>query len=254
MTKIAVLVLDTPNQLAQRWGDFGDLGIEMMKQSPLASGCEFVKFNTINKFEHPSLEALKNNEYSAMYLSGSRCDSFDDKTIWIQQLVKYISEIIKLQREDKTFNLKLVGICFGHQIIARAAGLNVNRNVKGWEMGLTTVNTSKPFKDQFGYQKFNVIEMHHDVVTNPLTDLPQGWEPVGSSPKTVHQGFYWPEHIITFQGHPEFTSSYSTEMLLKNEHFTEEECKEAIERNTKEVNDGYELADVILRVIKSTKN
>jgi GMP synthase-like glutamine amidotransferase len=48
---------------------------------------------------------------------------------WINQLVEFVSSII-----DKHPKVKIVGICFGHQIVARAMGGQVIKNPLGWEV------------------------------------------------------------------------------------------------------------------------
>lgn len=53
---------------------------------------------------------------------------------WINRLVDFTSQI-----PSKNPHLKLIGICYGHQIIARAFGGTVEKNKKGWELGVRSV-------------------------------------------------------------------------------------------------------------------
>ncbi len=61
-------------------------------------------------------------------------DSFADIP-WTNQLVDFVKEILAQER------VKLVGVCFGHQIIGRAMGARVGRNEEqGWEVSVTDVD------------------------------------------------------------------------------------------------------------------
>lgn len=58
----------------------------------------------------------------------------------------------------------VVGICFGHQIIARALGSRVGRNPNGWEVAVSDVNLTEPGKELFGreilvHSPFSPLEM-----------------------------------------------------------------------------------------------
>lgn len=52
-----------------------------------------------------------------------------DNLPWIIRLVEFTREL-----PQKAPNTRLVGICFGHQIIARAFGGQLERNPHGWEV------------------------------------------------------------------------------------------------------------------------
>jgi GMP synthase-like glutamine amidotransferase len=56
---------------------------------------------------------------------------------WINQLVSFSTELV-----HSYLHLKLLGICFGHQIFARALGAQVIRNPLGWEFGIYEVQLS----------------------------------------------------------------------------------------------------------------
>lgn len=251
MPKIAVLVLDTPVlTFKETYGDFGDQAIQVLQTSPLSKDFEFVKFQTIEKFEVPAIDDLKAGKYAALYLSGSRCDSFDDSIEWIRKLVLYIKTILQLQVQDPKFKIVLIGVCFGHQIIARAAGLDVGRNSKGWEIGVTKVSSSEKFTTDFNCPSFNVVEMHQDIVLSGK--LPESWYLVGSTPIAKFQGLYSPGHVITFQGHPEFSTEFGDELVAKRRDsgvITDEKYREIVRRNKELPNEGPLLAGIIMKIV-----
>ncbi|KAL8946378.1 MAG: hypothetical protein Q9222_007219, partial [Ikaeria aurantiellina] len=77
----------------------------------------------------PNLE-----DVDAVFLTGSKHDSFASDP-WITALVTYVSSILSHPR------VKLLGVCFGHQIIGRAMGASVGRNdAQGWEVSVTDIS------------------------------------------------------------------------------------------------------------------
>jgi GMP synthase-like glutamine amidotransferase len=58
-----------------------------------------------------------------------------DDVEWINNLCAFVKRIYE-EHPSK----KIIGICFGHQIVARALGGKVEVNGKGWEMAVRQVN------------------------------------------------------------------------------------------------------------------
>lgn len=78
------------------------------------------------------------------------------------RLVDYVKEAY-----EKT-NISLVGICFGHQIIARALGAEVRRNAGAWEVSVDLVKLTPD-----GQKIFGVDNLVSDIaLKNCKTDLP----------------------------------------------------------------------------------
>lgn len=80
--------------------------------------------------------------------SPSEHDSFADVP-WTNQLVAYVRQILAQAR------VKLVGVCFGHQIIGRAMGAKVGRNDNpaGWEVSVTDVDLTAEGRKVFDQGK-----------------------------------------------------------------------------------------------------
>lgn len=71
-------------------------------------------------------------------------DSFADLP-WIKKLVDFTAFAYKQK-------IKIIGVCFGHQIVGRALGVKVGRNVDGWEAAVNEVQLSPKGKDLFGLE------------------------------------------------------------------------------------------------------
>lgn len=214
MIKIALLLLD--DFISPEGDDFADLGKKLIESSYVNNihnhNLEFTKFKYVE-----NLNNLPTNpeSYDLIYLTGSRKDSYEDNQ-FNNTLINYLQKVITNP------STKILGICFGHQIIARALGLDTKPNEKGWEMGNTLIDI-----DSEDYLKLNnstiphnfvISEMHRDIVVindendmNKLVKL--GIHSFGKTKICDLQGFYKHGHLLTFQGHPEFTCGLTSGMI-----------------------------------------
>ena len=73
-------------------------------------------------------------------------NSFDD-TPWILELVEFVKKVLAQSR------IRIIGVCFGHQIVGRAMGKKVGRSDAGWEVSVSQVELTSKGKDLFGKNK-----------------------------------------------------------------------------------------------------
>jgi len=83
-------------------------------------------------------------------------DSFADAP-WINILVEFTAKVLAQDR------VRVIGVCFGHQIVGRAMGVKVGRNDAGWETAVNDVQLTEKGKEVFGMEKL--------VCTNPTTKV-----------------------------------------------------------------------------------
>ena len=105
----------------------------------------------------------------------------------------------------------LIGICFGHQMIAKALGGKTELARQGWGVGVQNYNkiVSKSWFNPV-LNDFSIVASHQDQVS----ELPEGAELLAGSAFCPYASFCIDDHILTFQGHPEFTKSYSKALLI----------------------------------------
>lgn len=84
-------------------------------------------------------------------------DSFAD-TPWITKLVDFTTKVLAQDR------VRIIGVCFGHQIVGRALGAEVGRNPHGWEASVNEVELSERGKELFGKDKIVRPEAWRPVV------------------------------------------------------------------------------------------
>lgn len=194
--KVALVLLD---ETRYSGFDFADMGANFLRKTfqDMGEAIEFDKFEYIVDGELP--DPL---EYGLVYLTGSKKDSYEE-TPFNDKLIEFI-------RDACSQNVKILGICYGHQIIARSMGFKTAVNPLGWELGNHTVQLSEEDQRKLGvdFDEYTISMIHQDIVTGDSERF------VGSTEKCGIQGITV-ENVLTFKGHPEFTSDLVLEMSKK---------------------------------------
>lgn len=136
----------------------------------------------------------------AVLITGSPAGVYEDHP-WLDPLRGFI-------RKAYTRRTPMVGICFGHQIIADALGGEVRKSEKGWGMGRHTyriVNRPRYFDPPRA--SVSLACSHQDqVVTAPLEA-----KVLLASDFTPNAGLHYENgRTLTFQPHPEFEDGYAS--------------------------------------------
>ena len=67
---------------------------------------------------------------------------------WIVKLVEYVRQL--LFQQDR---VRVIGVCFGHQIVGRAMDVRVGKSNAGWETSVMPVDLTAKGKELFGKDK-----------------------------------------------------------------------------------------------------
>lgn len=173
------------------FGEYPDMFIRLLQADPSVSFSVW----DVEEGCHPSESEI--DAIDGFIITGSKSSVYDDKR-WIRDLEALIQ---KLHAKRK----KMVGICFGHQIIAKALGGEVSKSDKGWGVGIHTYDLDNvPFAGADDGQ-LKLVVSHQDQVH----ELPPGARNVVSNAHCENAGFVIGDHIFTLQGHPEFIDEYS---------------------------------------------
>lgn len=143
--RIAILEADTPVPAANEkyqgyFGVFKHLFARAVSPSPLESELTLTGHDVVHNPQsaYPSLE-----DVDAILITGSKYNSFDDEE-WIITLVEFVRKALVHER------VRVVGICFGHQIVARAMGTLVARSDQGWEVSVMETRLTEKGRELFG--------------------------------------------------------------------------------------------------------
>lgn len=117
-------------------------------------------------------------------ISGSRHGAYDD--------LPFIRPLETFIRDAYAARVPMVGICFGHQIIAQALGGKVEKWQGGWRVGRTAY--------EFDNDMLNLNAWHQDQVV----EKPAEAEVAATSDFCRYAGFRYKGPAMSVQPHPEF--------------------------------------------------
>ncbi len=144
------------------------------------------------------------DDYGAVLLTGSRADAFSQEA-WVLALRQRVVQLLQA-------NKKLVGVCFGHQLIALCLGAKVGRAPQGWGTGRMRYQWHAPDLAQAqGRTEIALLASHQDQVL----ELPPGATLLASSTFCPVAAFALDQHVFCVQAHPEFVEDYSAYLLDK---------------------------------------
>jgi len=191
-----------PEEVVDAHGPFPRL-MELMLSPHLPDETTFPIYTVVDGTPPPSPD-----DADAFLITGSRHGAYEDHD-WIPPLCEAIRSI-------HTAGKPLVGICFGHQIIAKALGGHVEKYDGGWGLG----PTEYPLTDagrailgtgdhQSGPAAITLNAVHQDQVVK----LPPDAVVLASTPFTANAMLAIGESTLTIQPHPEFSCDYVADLI-----------------------------------------
>lgn len=136
-------------------------------------------------------------------ITGSAAGVYDDKE-WMGPLRAFI-------RNAYALKTPMLGVCFGHQIMADALGGDVRKSEKGWGLGRTEYDLVRDV-DWLGTKgrSFAIAASHQDQVISP----PKEADVYLSTDFTPNAGLvYRNGAAISVQPHPEFDATFATDLV-----------------------------------------
>lgn len=169
----------SPDELIDTLGNYDQMFEELLAGNDFT----YVTFSVVDG-EFPSGP----QEADGWLITGSKHGAYEDHS-WIPPLEELIHDI---QDAGKP----LVGVCFGHQIIAQALGGKVEKFAGGWSVGRTEY--------QMGDTTIALNAWHQDQVVT----LPENARVLASSDFCANAVLAYGDTIWTVQPHPEFGSAF----------------------------------------------
>ncbi|WP_434613525.1 type 1 glutamine amidotransferase [Tabrizicola sp. M-4] len=168
-----------PEALAPEMGDYPDMFARLL------DGHGFT-FRTWKVVEGEFPASVRDAD--GWLITGSRHGVYEDHP-WIAPLEQFI-------RDSFTARVPVVGICFGHQIVAQAMGGKVERYAGGWAVGATDYD--------FGGETLRLNAWHRDQVVQ----APPGATVIASNDFCNNAALLYDDRALTVQAHPEFRPEF----------------------------------------------
>ena len=187
---------------------------------------------TVESFETEARHLPPHGAFDGYILSGSRHGAYEQ--------LPWIADLLAWTREAVARNDRLLGVCFGHQVIAQALGGQVVPNARGFEIGGLGITLTPEARAYFAKllgsdddgtaaggatraepneggasgliatpSEVRMLYVHGDAVEA----LPPGFFSLGGSAVSPCNGMADGGRVLTWQGHPEFDAA-TVERLL----------------------------------------
>ncbi len=189
-----VAILETghpPGDLADEFGDYPAMFAQL-----LGDGFDVESFDVgAGSLPDPSA-------HGAYLITGSPAGVYEPLE-WIEPLQQFI------RAAERS---KLVGVCFGHQVMAQALGGKVEKSQNGWGVGLHRYRILHSEAWMDGTGSVTVPASHQDQVVLQ----PPNTEVVAASAFTPFAALAWTDRpAISFQFHPEFSPAFAKALIEK---------------------------------------
>ena len=168
-----------PDALAAEMGDYPDMFAKLLA----GHGFTFQTWRVVDMQFPPDVQAA-----DGWLLTGSRHGAYEDHP--------FIAPLEDFIRAAYSAAVPMVGVCFGHQIIAQALGGKVEQFKGGWAVGATDYD--------FGGETLTLNAWHRDQVTQ----VPPDAEVVASNDFCANAALVYNDRAFTVQAHPEFRPEF----------------------------------------------
>lgn len=185
---------DVPGPLRDRFGAYHLMFERLFEGQGFA-------FETIKLSEGQALPDP--STLDATLIMGSAAGVYDTHYPWMEPLRAYI-------RQAYAAKTPMVGICFGHQIMADALGGDVRKSEKGWGLGRHVYDVAQRPPAIGPLSEFAIACSHQDQVLVPPAEA----EVFLASEFTPNAGLvYRNGAAVSLQPHPEFEDEYALALV-----------------------------------------
>ncbi|WP_137110537.1 type 1 glutamine amidotransferase [Rhodobacter sp. SY28-1] len=175
---------ESPDALRADMGDYPDFFETLLAGRGLTFRRWAVLRNDFPKDVH---------ECDGWLITGSRFGAYEPHD-WIPPLEDFI-------RRAYAEHVPVVGVCFGHQIIAQAMGGKVEKYAGGWSVG--------PTEYDFGDQTYTLNAWHQDQVVKK----PEMAKVLSSTAFCENAALLYDDRMFTVQPHPEFRKEFMAGLI-----------------------------------------
>ncbi|MEM6747998.1 MAG: type 1 glutamine amidotransferase [Pseudomonadota bacterium] len=184
-----------PEGVGSDWGTYPQMFEAMFARAGASFDVETVKVMDGEAVPEPQAG-------QALLVTGSPKGVYENHG-WIPALEDAVRGWAKAERP-------VVGICFGHQLIAQAFGARVEKSEKGWGVGVHTYEIVAETPWVAGPARFACAVSHQDQVL----ETPEGFTRIAGSAFCPYGALAHDSlPVLTFQMHPEFDHDFAAALM-----------------------------------------
>ncbi|WP_208543305.1 glutamine amidotransferase [Marilutibacter alkalisoli] len=124
-----------------------------------------------------------------------------DRTEWSERSAAWLGEAARA-------GLPVLGICYGHQLLAHALGGKVGDNPLGRRMGTLEIRKAAPAGEDPLFEPLPAAFAAQLTHVQSVLELPEGATVLAHSEHDPHQAFRWGDRAWGVQFHPEFSATH----------------------------------------------
>lgn len=201
MRLLLVKTGDTADSIQRACGDFDRMFLDQIG--------DLIDVRVVHAHQGEPLPPVK--EVDAMLMTGSPY-SVTTLEPWAESLSRWTRDLVDADRP-------VLGVCYGHQLLAHALGGRVERNPLGYEIGTITVSLTPegendPLLGRLDGRPLRFNSVHADAVT----ELPEGATILATNERTAVQAYSVGDRVWGVQFHPEITKRIM-EMYLEERRY-----------------------------------
>lgn len=237
MKLIILQVGETPAPMRDRYQRFEPLFETMFATAE--AGFTFETVAIVDGAAFPDPESG-----DGLIITGSAAGVYD-QTSWMEPLRQFI-------RKAYEATTPMLGVCFGHQIMADALGGDVRKSEKGWGIGRHLYRRAA-VADHFVHMADTVAiaASHQDQVITP----PASARVFLSSDFTPNAGLIYENGAaISLQPHPEFDETYAEGLIeLRRNNPLDSDVVEGLKAGLADPLDNIEMAKGLAKFLKQAR-
>lgn len=208
-----------PDEMRPRTGAYADL----FQRFLAGRGFDFTCWDVVDMHFPDGVDAA-----DGWLITGSKHGVYEDHA-FIPPLEDFIRAAVAADKP-------VVGVCFGHQIIAQAMGGRVEKFKQGWSVGRTEYDWQG--------QPLALNAWHQDQVV----ELPPGADRVARTDFCENAALVYGDKAFSVQPHPEFESDFVAGLIAhRAPGVVPSDLVEAARAGLDAPNDNAALADMIAR-------
>lgn len=213
-----------PSALVPTLGSFADLSEQLLQ----GKGFSFETWNVVD-MDFPD----DVHQADGWLITGSKHGVYEDHA-FLPPLEEFIHQAFDA-------GVPQVGVCFGHQVIAKALGGQVEKFRGGWAVGRQDY--------EMGDSTVSLNAWHQDQVTK----APNGAKVVAHNAFCENAALVYDTRAFTVQAHPEFESSFIQGLIETRGHLVPQDLLDIATQQLPKGNDNAKLAAQIAQFFLNRK-